>query len=44
MHGSDLLRDMLRILHWTGKVETSLIAGVVDNGGIGLCTVFTILV
>ena len=36
MHGSDLLRDILRVQHWTGKVETSLNAGVVDNGGIGL--------
>ena len=32
------------IQHWTGKVETSLNAGVVDNGGIDLCTVFIILV
>ena len=24
MHGGDLLRDILRIQHWTGKVETSL--------------------
>ena len=35
MHGSDLLRDILRVQHWTGKVETSLNAGI-DNGGIGI--------